>query len=270
MKTELSQSQVDAYREDGFLKIDAFLDQGELEYWRAAVSHAAKTRDERIPGFNDGGRLGDAYYDNVFKQRVNLWRTDAAVRNIALDPRIGRMAARLEGQPSVRLWHDQALFKGPWANPTSWHIDDPYWSFYTRHATSLWVALDDAMMQNGALYFLPGVHADATFENVFIGENVGALFDVYSDWKTIEPVCIEMKAGDASFHNGLTPHAAGPNMTPGMRRAYAIIYMPNGSVFNGIRNILPEDKFALLKEGDLLNDDDFNPVIFDENKMVIA
>ena len=65
------------------------------------------------------------FYDRVFDQLVNLWQTDEAMRNLILDPRIGRMAAELAGVDGVRVWHDQALIKRPYANPTAFHLDAP-------------------------------------------------------------------------------------------------------------------------------------------------
>ncbi len=262
MKTNLTPETITRYQRDGFVKIDSFLSAQELETWRTRITAAVTDRNERIPGANDGGGVGDDFYDNVFTQRVNLWRTDNQLKQLVLKEDIGKMAARLEGVDGVRIWHDQALFKGPWANPTAWHLDDPYWSFYSRHATTIWVALDDVTAQNGALYFLPGSHKQARLDNVDLGPNVGDLFKVYPEWKTHEPVCLEMKAGDASFHNGIMPHAAGPNMTPHPRRAFAMIFMPDGSVFNGIRNVMPSKQFESLKKGDVLNDDEFNPLIY--------
>ena len=262
MKTQLKSAEISRYRKDGFVKIENFFSVDELHKWQEIISTAVATRDERIPGHADGGVLGDDFYDNVFTQRVNLWQTSPAIKELVLNRDIGRMAATLEDIPGVRLWHDQALFKSPWANPTAWHIDNPYWSFYSKHATTIWIALDDVTMQNGALYCLPEAYHQASYENVAIGKNVGSLFDVYPDWKDREPVCIEMKAGDASFHNGLTPHAAGPNMTPLPRRAFAIIYMPDGSKYNGQRNVLPQELLASLNKGDVLNNNDFNPMIY--------
>ena len=68
-------------------------------------------------------------------------------------------------------------------------------------------------------------------------------------------------AGDASFHNGLTAHGAGLNMTLGRRAAMSCAYMPDGSTFNGQQNILPDDYFAALKIGDVLDNDAINPLV---------
>jgi hypothetical protein len=51
-------------------------------------------------------------------------------------------------------------------------------------------------------------------------------------------------------------------MTNRPRRAMTCAYMPDGSTFNGVRNILPEEYFNSLKVGDLLNDDVVNPLIY--------
>ena len=67
MKTTLIQSQIDDYRKNGFLVIDEFLTPEELAVWRCAVDDAVAAKCP--PARNN------EYYDNVFQQRVNLWRT---------------------------------------------------------------------------------------------------------------------------------------------------------------------------------------------------
>jgi len=183
-----------------------------------------------------------------------------------LDQRIGRLAADLEGIEGIRVWHDQTLIKPPWANATSWHLDNPYWSFTSRHATSIWIALDDATMQRGCLYFLPGSHKEATEDNVTIGPSMGDLFKVYPQWAGRDPVVAQMKAGSCSFHNGLCAHAAGPNMTPLFRRAMTCGFMPDGATFNGKQNILTKEQVARLQVGDVLDDEAQNPLIFSRTK----
>ena len=170
----------------------------------------------------------------------------------------------------IRIWHDQALIKEPWANPTGWHLDNPYWSFSSRDAISIWVALDDATRDNGCLYFIPGTHQTATWENAGIGQNIGSLFEVYPDWATHEAIAGPMKAGSCSFHNGLLAHGAAANMTPAQRRAMTCAYMPDGATFNGQANVLPPDYVATLSVGDGLENDEQNPLIYHKTKPAVS
>lgn len=94
----------------------------------------------------------------VFTQRINLWQTDDCAKHLVMSAAqvLVKAACYLEGINAIRLWHDQALYKEPWANATSWHVDVPYWSFDSEHAISIWVALDDATLANGCMHFIPG------------------------------------------------------------------------------------------------------------------
>ncbi len=263
MNTHVTQAQIHQYQRDGFLFLGDFLTPEELEALRAAVDACVrKMGRNKVAGEGKALQEGDSYYDRVFVQRLNLWKIDATVRRLFLDPDLGEMLARLAGVDGIRVWHDQTLQKPPWANPTSWHLDTPYWSFHAHQALSIWVALDDATLQNGCLYYLPGSHKLAGFDNVDIGPDVGALFNVYPVLAQIEPVPLEMKAGQAAVHNGLTAHAAGPNMTPHWRRAMTCAYMPDGARFNGQQNILSDAQVRQLEVGDLLNDEAQNPLIW--------
>jgi len=42
-------------------------------------------------------------------------------------------------------------------------------------------------------------------------------------------------------------------------------YMPDGSTFNGQKNVLPDDYFNSLTVGDVLNDDRINRLIWKRN-----
>lgn len=267
MKTKLTREQIENYQENGFIVIEDFLLAQELEIWRDAVEEAVAERGQRRFAGADNYK-DETYYSKVFVQRVNLWQDNDKIRKLIVDRRLGKMAAELAGVEGIRLWMDQALNKQPWANPTGWHLDNPYWSYHSRDTLSLWIALDDATLENGCLYFLPGSHKTATFDKnaATIGENIGDLFRGYPDWTTLEAVPVPLKAGSCSFHNGLLAHAAGSNMTPRWRRAMACGYMPDGCTFNGIRNILSDEQVAKLKVGDLLDDDRQNPLLYHVTK----
>ena len=270
MKNELSADQISKYQNDGFIVIEDFLSTDEVENWRNALDEAVKKRGgnkmpDRKEVYGKGDDADKSYYDNVFAQLINLWQDNEKMRNIMLDERIGKMAAKLAGADGIRIWHDQALIKKPWANPTSFHLDTPYWSFSDRRALSIWVALDDVTYENGCLFFVPESYKKTKLEIAGIGKNMDAIFSAYPEFINTNATPALMKAGTCSFHNGLTIHGAHANMTPGYRRAMTCAYMPDGSTYNGTQNILSDEQIAKLKIGDLLNDDLQTPLIYSKN-----
>ena len=108
------------YRDNGFVVIEDFLDPTELDDWRNAVDEAVLLRGkDKVPWGEE-----DWPESAIFKQIMQLWMDNERMKALLHDERIGRMAADLAGVDGVRIWHDQALIKMPWANPTSWHQDD--------------------------------------------------------------------------------------------------------------------------------------------------
>jgi len=261
VRDSLNSSQIETYRENGFLVIPDFLTAAELDDWRTQVDEAVTQRLES-GGYLQNQGDPDSYYAQVFVQCLKLADTHEGVRRLMLDERLGRVVGELAGVNGIRIWHDQALIKPPFGNPTAWHIDNPYWSFTSPDSLSIWVALDDATPHNGCLYYLPGTHRHAGRDNAAITSDLAGLFKAYPEWRDIAPVAADCKAGSAVLHNGLTAHGAGANMTNRPRRAMTCAYMPDGSVFNGNKNVLPDEYFESLALGDPLQDNRVNPLVW--------
>ena len=150
------------------------------------------------------------------------------------------------------MWHDQALFKEPRrARRRRGTRTRDYWP-HKREADqiSIWIALKDATIPNGCMSFVPGSHKVGGWST--------------SAWPTRrtcstsprrvprrKPVTCELPAGSCTFHNGLTFHYAGPNKSDGMREAFAIIYMPDGTHYDGEEHIVTDP--LGLKVGDELD-----------------
>lgn len=268
MNTVLTDEQIAFYRDNGFIVLENFLDANELAHWRRTTDEAVTERLEASPDLT-GGKWNltnqhdpDSYYARVFTQCLKLADTHAGMHTLMHNPCLGELAAKLAGVDGIRIWHDQALIKPPFGNPTGWHRDNPYWSFTSPDALSIWVALDDATLGNGCMWYVPGSHKTERRSNAGIGQNIADLFKAYPEWRDIETVACPCPAGSVVFHNGLTAHGAGANMTNKPRRAMTCAYMPDGSVFNGQKNVLPEAYYASLTVGDPLNDDTVNPLIW--------
>jgi ectoine hydroxylase-related dioxygenase (phytanoyl-CoA dioxygenase family) len=263
MRNVVSGDQVARYQRDGFLVIEGFLDANELEDWRHNVDEAVEQRiHSPAPALTNLAQDEDNYYSQVFLQCIKLADTHPGMRRLLLDLRLGELAATLAGVDGIRIWHDQALIKPPFGNPTGWHLDNPYWSFSSPDSLSIWIALDDATLGNGCMWYLPGTHKSARYNNSDIGPNMGDLFRVYPEWRSIDSVACPCPAGSAVFHNGLCAHGAGANMTRGQRRAMTCAYMPDGSTFNGVRNVLPAEYFSSLTVGQVLDDPVVNPLVW--------
>ena len=262
MNTQLTTDQIAFYQENGYVVLENFLTPDELERWRWATDEAVAQRLASVDSSLTNQSSPEDYYAQVFTQCLKLAETHSGMHEIMFDPNLGQLAATLAGVDGIRIWHDQALIKPPYGNPTGWHLDNPFWSFTSRDSISLWMALDDATESNGCLYYVPGTQKTETRGNTGIDKNIGGLFKTYPEWREISTVGCPCPAGSAVFHNGLTAHGAGANMTNKPRRAMTCAYMPDGSTFNGKRNILPEAYFESLKVGDLLNDNSINPLIW--------
>ena len=151
--------QIESYQQAGVVVVEGLLDAEELQTWRTYVDEAVANRQDRKLALGDM-KSGVSYYDKVFTQRLNLWVDHQGMRSLMLAARLGKMATELAEVNGIRTWHDQALIKEPWANPTAWHLDNPYRSFSSRNDIAIWRVLYDATLDNGCLYFLPGAHRE--------------------------------------------------------------------------------------------------------------
>lgn len=255
---DIAQEQVDQYRRDGFIQIDGVFVGQELQQFRDAVASAvaAEVAAETPETVKSRGA-----YASIFIQKVNLWTRHEAVKPFVTSKRIGNIAAKLEGR-AMRLWHDHALFKEPGKgnNKTPWHQDAPYWPHQDRwRQTSIWVALKDATIHNGCMSFVAGTHSLGALPAINLS-NPQDIFDYAPHIKPVKPVTCQLKAGSVTFHNGLTFHYAGPNKSDAVREAIAIIYMPDGTIFDGKQHVCTKD--LGLKPGDKIEGDLF-PLVSD-------
>ncbi|MDX6208580.1 MAG: phytanoyl-CoA hydroxylase [Frankiales bacterium] len=93
--------------------------------------------------------------------------------------------------------------------------------------TGFWVALQDATLENGCLWALPGGHKTTLRKRFAVNDDRTTRFDTLdpaplppSDDPAMVP--LEAKAGTLVLLHGLLPHASGPNRSPRSRHAYSV------------------------------------------------
>jgi ectoine hydroxylase-related dioxygenase (phytanoyl-CoA dioxygenase family) len=102
----------------------------------------------------------------------------------------------------------------------AWHQDTTYWGLEPPFAATLWLAIDESDIANGCLRVIPGSHHTllphgiAAKDGNILGNNQEIDPALIDESKAVD---LELKAGQASLHHGLTVHGSNPNRS-GRRR----------------------------------------------------
>lgn len=203
-------------------------------------------------------------YQLAFDYSMNVWHENATIRSLILSPQLGKLAAILLGVPSVRLSHDQVLFKRPHSPRTPVHADQYHWPVSSCETLTFWLPLHDILSEHGPLNFFRGSHRMLPkMRNDLFRRSSDDARDllIQNGFDRIEGT---FAAGDISAHYGWTFHDSAENSTDVTRKAYSVVYMASD-----IKLVTPEygPPLELLHSwcpgaqvGNQLNHD-FNPIV---------
>lgn len=132
--------------------------------------------------------------------------------------------------PDIILWGSQVFCKPATTGmEVPWHQDGEYWPIRPLATCSVWIAIDDVSIDNGAMRYIPGSHrAQRLFPHVVSERGDLALNRVLDPASYDESTAAydELKSGQLSLHDVYLVHGSAAN-TSGRRRAgFAIRYMP--------------------------------------------
>jgi phytanoyl-CoA hydroxylase len=160
---------------------------------------------------------------------LNARLLDEDLWSLAVDPRLGELAAQLLRTPSVSLVEDQLLAKPPGGLPVNVHQDFSYWAFSrSSRMVTAWVALVDMTPELGPLQLLQGSHlwgaASRPRELIRGSEDewLRGVDDVRPPGVALQVHTVQIAAGDAVFFHSLTFHGSPRNESPSWRRAVSL------------------------------------------------
>jgi len=275
----LTQTQLDEFERNGFLKGDVVLSDDEVERLREELDLVMEGKSVKKPVLNRNMLEGDSLYDNMkmtvterVVQIVNIWMASDAFFRHAAHPRICEEVAQLCGTDTLRIWHDQVQYKPPVSGgPTGWHQDHPLWPIIQpADLVSAWVALDDAVIENGCMWMVPGSHKWGNHQRYLASD---AQFKPYHkqpellpEGAVVEAVPFEIKKGQVGYHHCLTWHGSPHNKSQLKRRAIAVHYMPGHTRYEPHANH-PMHSYVAVKPGEILQGDHF-PVVYAKSSSV--
>ena len=141
------------FDDQGFVKLSGVLDPATVETYEPEItSKVIELNTQHLP-LEERNTYGKA-----FLQVTNLWRHSRSVRELVFSRRLAGIAAALLGVRSVRLYHDQALYKEPGGGITPWHADQYYWPLSSDRTVTVWLPLQETPADMGPLAFAAGSH----------------------------------------------------------------------------------------------------------------
>jgi non-haem Fe2+, alpha-ketoglutarate-dependent halogenase len=198
MPTVLSRQQIESFNRNGFISPVRIFDEAEMAGHRRYF-------DDLLNRVMVAG--GDSYSISTAHLKYG------AVYDLLTHSRIVSVVRDLLGE-NIIGWGSHYFCKMPGdGKRVSWHQDASYWPLTPSKAVTLWLAIDDADMENACVRFLPGSHlyghltwhlsetdeSNVLNQTVTEVERFGAPFDSV------------LKAGEASLHTDLLLHGSEAN-----------------------------------------------------------
>lgn len=223
----LTEAQIDRFEADGFLLVDDFFTDEELDHYGACVDVAVRHRTSE-----DSRELAEKnLYEQTFVQCMRLWEDHPDVAPFTFHSKLGAAAAALLRTDCVRLWHDQALYKEPGGRKTDAHLDYPFWPTNSTDLVSVWIPFQDVQPGGGMMSYVRGSHLSGITDFADIGQlHGGEPQDLLQDKRVaaLELVPVAASKGSAIFHHSCTIHCADANETDKTRRVFTMVYMADG------------------------------------------
>jgi len=226
------------YRELGYVAIDNVLSEEEV---RAALQDIDDVVQGRIVGpkvqyyrgkteQSDSAEFASAQERELSVRKLHKFVDHCpALHHICYHPKIWSVLEKVFGE-SPRFCEDQALLKPPSAAAgieKPWHQDMAYGNFsYTKMVAGVWIALDEATLDNGCMHVIPHSHRNGPVPHYAV-----------RDWQLCDAVVdvpkdevVPLKPGGLLIFSGLLHHGTPPNLSNQRRRALQFHYAPESAL----------------------------------------
>lgn len=226
-------SHASSYVEQGYLVVHDLVDAAER---REVVADIARFVRGEYPVLGAPevplGLDDETASQQVLAIHFPHWVSPVAARML-VHPGIAAVLAEITGAhlPSwdgaVKACQSMLFVKGPGMPGQAWHQDERYIPTRDRSLVGAWIALDDATVDNGCLWVLPGSHRTG-FVHPTRAHGRPDEFDTADEAYGFDDggaIPVEVPAGSVVFFNGYLLHRSLRNRSDGFRRALVNHYL---------------------------------------------
>lgn len=201
----------------------------------------------------------------------STWLRHPTVRRLALDSDLPEIAAQLLGAHKINFCDDQIFVKTEGAaDRTAFHQDYTYFRMKGWQGCAMWICVDPADEDAGALAYVRGSHrwGREFLPNMFFahigvpGSSGESLEEIEANPQLHDLVRFDVEPGDVVIHHFRTVHGAGGNRSSHTRRALSLRYAGDDMRY-WRRPGTPDQPYQhhALQDGDPLDSEAF-PVVW--------
>lgn len=256
--------QIEEYSEKGYVKGNIKLSSDQVDWLIEDLELILSGKSEKKP------LLMHTAMDDSFRihQMYNIWMASDLFYQMVSQQDLCEEVAQLYGCDILRLYNDSIQYKPPFVGGAHhWHQDYEAWQFIEpANLLTVWIALDDATVENGCMWMVPGSHKWG-YQNKYLDTSpVSEAIHIHKDPSKlptdsyIKPVPVELKKGEVHYHHCMTWHASPKNTSNKFRRAVAVHYLHESSIYvpKKIRN--PAESFFQVNPGEIITGNYFPQV----------
>ena len=227
MAKGLSTEELDSFHRDGFVVPGYRLPSDVLERLRALSGKLIA----------DNAHLGDEPIacPHVPGSGVQKMKSDPGWIEFPTHGPIVDMVESVIG-PDVVLWGTTFFHKAAGVGRVvPWHRDGRYWPIHPLATTSVWIAVEESVIENGCLRIIRGSHAARELGEHFSdnsAENAIPETLRQDEYDEADAVDIELEPGQMVMFDVYTVHGSNANRSGRHRTGYAMRYMPTTSHFD--------------------------------------
>ena len=224
--------EIDALREEGYVLVPRLVPEGALKHLNEIVRTQLHARAEpleleadlRYPG---APKSRDAAGGGTVRRLLDAYARDPAFAACAVTPPVREWMESYFGEQvrMSRAHHNCLMTKHPqYGSMTGWHRDIRYWSFQREDLVSVWFALGEETVDNGALWLVPGSHRMMLEAGRFDEAKFFRADSAVNGEILRGAVSPRLAPGDALFFHCNTLHSAGKNMSEAVKFSLVFTY----------------------------------------------
>ena len=251
----LTSKQVQRYEDDGYLVLRDFVEPSICDQLRqraeelvgdfdpqglvSIFSTRAQTRTSDNYFLESGDKIRFFFEENAFNADGSLQHAkERSINKIGhalhdLDPVFDEFSRREEIKELVLdlafndplLLQSMYIFKQPnIGGEVTCHQDGTFLFTDPLRVLGLWFALEDATIENGCLWAIPGGHKAGLKSRFLRADGGGTRFEIFDDspWAEEKLVPLKVEKGALIVLHPLLPHLSRENRSPKSRHAYTL------------------------------------------------